>query len=127
LRSYSTDYRYFSAAGFSMGEGSDNQRVARQWGQPELRGGLHLTPVGTTPAGLAAALLQGCGLPHGSVRAGLALRKIWLTVGIGASRFFSVSGLVMLHIHAVAVSFERLCRQDAGGHDDEDTTGRFPH
>jgi len=67
LRSYSTDYRYFSAAGFSMGEGSDNQRVARQWGQPELRGGLHLTPVGTTPAGLAAALLQGCGLPHGSV------------------------------------------------------------
>lgn len=32
----------------------------------------------------------------------------------------------MLHIHTVVVSFERLCRRDAGGHDDEDTTGRFP-
>ena len=31
-----------------MGEGYDKGRVARQWGQPELCGGLHLTPVGTT-------------------------------------------------------------------------------
>lgn len=31
-----------------MGEGSDNQTGCTQWGQPELCGGLHLPPTGTT-------------------------------------------------------------------------------
>ena len=35
-------------AALSMGEGSDNQTVCTQWGQPELCGGLHLPPTGTT-------------------------------------------------------------------------------
>jgi hypothetical protein len=37
-----------------MGEGSDNQMGCTQWGQPELYGGLHLSPMGTTGKGLAA-------------------------------------------------------------------------
>jgi hypothetical protein len=38
-----------------MGEGSDNQTVCTQWGQPELCGGLRLPPMGTTGKRVLAA------------------------------------------------------------------------
>jgi hypothetical protein len=71
-----------------VGEGYDKKGLHGQWGQPELCGGLHLTPVGTTrslnPPG-SAALHPGTGP---ALRSGLQERCFYLACGW----LFSVQG-----------------------------------
>ena len=70
-------------------------RVVRQWGQPELCVGLHLTPMGTTRRGPCCGSAPGLWTARAAPYARYtkapmvqgSLRKIWLTAGNGAPRF----------------------------------------
>ena len=59
-----------------MGEGSDNQTGCTQWGQPELCGGLHLPPMGTTGEGLLRPMRKASARIQGLKRGGSRFSKL---------------------------------------------------